>query len=193
MKTKLFSLSIVAASLLVLMNLTASAQVGPGQQRFFRDQGDAPLGRIDQRREMRTRLGLTNEQMKKLRDLRLSSAKTAIPPRATLQIKRLELQQLMLSDKPDRVAIDRKVKEISDARAALMMIHIDRQLAVREILTPEQREKLAEMRADLRARRFERQLEPPRGWRPGPGRPPGPLPPGERPPAPPAPPPAPPQ
>lgn len=148
-----FSFS-VAALALAFSGVTVIAQSGstpPGQalapkaQRF----------KHGLRKEMREKLGLTSEQATKLHDLRLEFQKAAVPIRANLKTKRLELRQLMSADRPDRTAIDRKVSEISNVRSALMKNRIDHQLAVREILSGDQWQKLRDLRSELRTRRSE--------------------------------------
>ena len=166
MRTKFYSVSVAAALLLILTSLPVSARQGLGARQFRRAER-AHFAQLFRSHELREKLGLTNDQVTKLRDLRFDSAKGVVGARANLQTKRLELQQLMSAEKPDRGAIDRKIDEISEARSALMKNRVDHQLAVREILTPEQLEKLAELRAEFQRRRFERRMEGLHEPRPG--------------------------
>ena len=100
--------------------------------------------------EMRKRIGITDEQAAKIRQQTLDFRKAEIRNRADLEIKRLDLHNLMASDTPDRAAIDRTLQEVGAAQMALEKSAIDFHLAMRSALTPEQREKLKAMRQEFR-------------------------------------------
>jgi len=74
----------------------------------------------------------------------------------------------MEADKPDRAAIDAKLQEISNSRLALEKSRVHFHLAMKEAITPEQREKLHQLMSER--------------WRHegGPGRPGGPRGQGQR-------------
>lgn len=112
---------------------------------------------------MRRELGLTDEQMKRLRDMGTQAQRSGIRTRADLEIKQLDLQELLGAANPDRAAIDRTIREIAELRAAEMKAGIDMRLGLQSVLTPEQREKMR----GLRERRFRE-----RGVGPGAPRPP---------------------
>lgn len=121
---------------------------GPGQ-RGFRHPGRGMRGMPDIAR-LREQLGLTDDQVKQLHALRVEGAKNAIRSRADVEVKRLELRELLQADQPDRAAIDRKLRELSDARYTAQKQRIDQRLAMRDILTPEQRSKMKELRGKFR-------------------------------------------
>jgi len=119
---------------------------------------------LDER--MRRELGLTDDQTKRLRELRLQTQKSAIRSRADLETKQLELQELLSAQTPDRAAIDRTIREIGELHASQMKADIDMRLGLQSVLTPDQRKKMN----DLRERRFNERVPGPGG--PGaPGRP----------------------
>lgn len=94
---------------------------------------------------VRERLGITPEQALKIRQQELNFRKVQIRNRAELEVKRMELAELLAADKPDRGMIDKKLREISDTQFTAEKSRIDHRLAMREALTPEQREKLKQM------------------------------------------------
>jgi len=102
--------------------------------------------------EMRKRLGITEEQAAKIRQQSLDFRKTEIRSRADLQVKRLDLHSLLAAETPDRAAIDSALQEVGAAQMALQKTNIDFRLAMRGALTPEQREKLIEMREEFQHR-----------------------------------------
>ncbi|NOZ56360.1 MAG: Spy/CpxP family protein refolding chaperone [Calditrichaeota bacterium] len=91
-------------------------------------------------------LNLTDEQRKQIQELRLKLAKETLPLRNELGVKRLELKELMMADKPNLKAIEGKIDEIKKLEASLQKKRVENRLAVRSILTPEQQEKLAKLR-----------------------------------------------
>lgn len=102
--------------------------------------------------EMRQKLGITEEQAAKIRQQTLDFRKAEIRNRADLQIKRLDLHNLMAADTPDRAAIDRTLQEVGAAQMALEKSAVDFHIAMRTALTPEQREKLKAMRDEFHPR-----------------------------------------
>ena len=118
---------------------------GPGQRSSVGGSGSHPARMLRSERAHR-QLGLSKEQSNRLRQLRLEGRKSAIRRRADMETKQLELQELLSVDEPDRAAIDRTVQEIGDLHAAKMKAGIDQRLGFKDVLTPEQREKMRELR-----------------------------------------------
>ncbi len=104
--------------------------------------GPAPLGRIVNNPAMRERLGITAEQAAKITQQENDFQKAGIQNRATMEIKHMELEQLMSSEKPDRAAIDKKLSEISAAQLTEQQANVHHQLDMKSAMTPEQQMKL---------------------------------------------------
>ncbi len=121
---------------------------------------------------IKAELGLTDEQAEKLRQTFTESRKAGIRTRADLQIRRMELHELLRAEKTDRDAAMKKVQEISDLRAQMMRQHVESMLAAKTILTPEQQKKIHAMMAERMSRRGEG-FRHRRGFRRGPGGPGG--------------------
>ena len=92
--------------------------------------------------EVRQQIGVSADQAAKIRQQESDFRKTEIRNRADLQVKRLDLRDLLSAEKPDRAAIDSKLQEISTAQLAMEKAAVGHQLDMREALTPAQREKL---------------------------------------------------
>lgn len=110
------------------------------------------LARMVNNPDFRNKLGITADQAAKIRQQTTDFRKSQIRGRADLEVKRLELRDLLAADNPDRSAIDQKLQEISSARLAQEKSSIDYRLAMRSALTPEQRQKLQQMRDQFRQR-----------------------------------------
>ena len=83
--------------------------------------------------------GLTEEQQKKVQALDLETEKALLPLKAQMDVKAAELKGLALAENPDKGAIDKKIEEIGLLRTQIMKKKIMNKLAVRALLTPDQR------------------------------------------------------
>jgi Spy/CpxP family protein refolding chaperone len=124
------------------------------------------LSRLLSDPEIQQKVGVSAEQVAKIRQQESAFRKTEIRERADLEVKRIDLRDLLAADKPDRAAIDRQLQEISASQLALEKSRVDFRLNMKDALTADQREKLrAALREKWQARRSQRgQL---RGPRPG--------------------------
>lgn len=113
---------------------------------------DFMLARLVNSLEFREKLGITTDQATKIRQQTTDFRKAEIRGRADLEVKRIELRDLLAAENPDRSAIDQKLQEISAARLTSEKSAIDYHLAMRSALTPEQRQKLDQMRMDFHDR-----------------------------------------
>jgi Spy/CpxP family protein refolding chaperone len=115
---------------------------------------------------IRQQVGITDEQAATIRKQELDFRKTEIRGRADLEVKRIDLKDLLAADKPDRAAINAKLQEISAAQLSLQKSSIDYRLTMRDAITPAQREKLRQVMRD----RWQRGGGPGRAGRQGGGR-----------------------
>jgi Spy/CpxP family protein refolding chaperone len=97
---------------------------------------------------IRQQVGITDDQFAKLRQQESDFRKTQIRDRADLQVKRIDLRDLLSADKPDRAAIDSKLQDISASQLALEKAAVDFRLDTRDAITPAQREKLRQALKD---------------------------------------------
>ena len=111
----------------------------------------------------------TGKQVAKIRQQESDFRKAEIRNRADLKVKRIDLNDLLAADKPDRTAIDSKLQEISTAQLALEKSRIDNRLNMRDALTPAQRQKLRDLINERRQRGDRSGPRGPQGatrWRP---------------------------
>jgi periplasmic protein CpxP/Spy len=86
-------------------------------------------------------IGLSAEQVTKLKDMQLSLDKTRIKTEADIQVAERELRALTEDEKSDLGAIEAKLKQSSDLQVGLRMTSIKARRDVYALLTPEQRTK----------------------------------------------------
>lgn len=87
------------------------------------------------------RASLTDEQRKKLDPLRLEYKKKVYPLKAKLKQAKVELALLIGSDNPKQKDIDKKIDEIAKLKAEKMRLKATHKIAVRKLLTEEQKAK----------------------------------------------------
>lgn len=86
-------------------------------------------------------IGLTAEQVGKLKDIQLNLDKTRIKAEADIQVAERELKALTDDEKSDLGAIEAKLKQSEDMQVGLRMTSIKTKREVLGLLTPEQRAK----------------------------------------------------
>jgi Spy/CpxP family protein refolding chaperone len=102
--------------------------------------------------EVRQQIGVSADQAAKIRQQESDFRKTEIRNRADLQVKRIDLRDLLSADKQDRAAIDSKLQDISTSQLAMEEAAVGHQFDMREALTPAQREKLRQWMMQRRDR-----------------------------------------
>ena len=86
-------------------------------------------------------IGLTAEQVTKLKDMQLNLDKTRIKSEADIQVAERELKALTEDEKSDLGTVEAKLKQSGDLQAGLRMTSIKARRDVLALLTPEQRAK----------------------------------------------------
>jgi len=86
-------------------------------------------------------IGLTADQVTKLKDIQLNLDKTRIKAEADIQVAERELKALTDDEKSDLGAIEAKLKQSEDMQVGLRMTSIKTKREVLGFLTPEQRAK----------------------------------------------------
>lgn len=147
---------------------------GPAIRQGHRGRGAGLLALLDNPR-VKAYLNLTDPQVDQLRQIAVESQKVAVKNRAEVEVREIELRELLRADQPDREAIMKKLDELSSLRGNLMKQRVEALLSARSVLTPEQQKKV---RSFLENRegfgmRGERPGERPGGWGPPSGTPRG--------------------
>jgi Spy/CpxP family protein refolding chaperone len=95
-------------------------------------------------------LGLTPDQERKLRDLRTEFAKASVRRIADIRVAEIELNSLLEQDRWDLTKIEPTVKQVATLQGDLRLARIKTLAAGREVLTPEQIEKLKRIGHSMR-------------------------------------------
>lgn len=149
--------SLAAALLFVLP--TAWAQMNEDEETYDASSGGTgmmPPGHMSQggqggmmaqmsAEHLKQRLGLTDEQTAKLKELRRAYLKETVMQTAKIRVAELELVDLLDDKKLDMSKIEKKVKETEALRSELTLSRVRSLMKSAEFLTPEQFEKLRAM------------------------------------------------
>ena len=134
--------SIAALMLLAGAFIPATAQTPPPQT----STQDAPPAQAVQAPNLQAELNLTPEQIQKWRALNIELREQEFNGNQRLRQARRGLADAMESPNPNEDVIKQRAKELADAQSAMTQLQALRQARVLQILTPEQRIKLREIR-----------------------------------------------
>lgn len=137
----------VTGALVVAGAAAAVAAQEPGPARR-----EGRMGRPDSA-AIQAELGLSAEQAAQLKKLRDEGRKQAIRQHADLAIARIELEEAMDAPSVDEKLVAARVKAVSDLEASSLQARTSQRLAMRRLLTPEQQEKMKQLRRQGRLER----------------------------------------
>lgn len=138
---KRFALSLAAV---VLVVGTALAQQGLGEGKWWK------------RPRVVQALGLTSAQTSELEKIFAKSRPKLIDLKADLEKRQFAYEQAMTADKVDRADVESKIEAREQARAKLQKELSLMELDMKQVLTPEQREKVMQLREENRQKLMER-------------------------------------
>jgi len=134
---------------------------GPGRRGMARRRGfgggGGLLGMAENPR-VRQYLGLTDDQVARLHKIGVDAQKASVQTRADMQLRHIELRELLRADNPDHDAIMQKLDEVSALQGKMQKQRLEAMLSARGVLTPDQVKKLKTFRENRGA-----------GGGPGPG------------------------
>lgn len=133
MKKKIFATAVFTV-MLALITSVSFAQRGQGFGMNNQQNG------CDQNKSTQCMIpDLTQEQQAQIKTLRIEQMKASNTHRADMKILRAEYQKLVSSDNVDMKAVNNKIDEITDMRAAQMKQRVAHRQEVRKLLTDDQK------------------------------------------------------
>ena len=152
---------LVVVVLMVMMGTLAFAQNRTGMGRGM-GPGDG-TGPMHERQDMMAKLNLSEDQQAQMQKMRLDVQKKQTALQAKIRIARLEMEELYGATNPDKAAIEKKMKEVSDLQYQEKLAMLDHQFGVNAILNPEQqkiwKKHLQQGGHGMRDRVIERRIE----------------------------------
>jgi len=135
-----------------LMAAVAVGVVAAGAGSVLAQQADAPR---QWGAKIQADLGLTDDQAASLKELRRQERQASMGRWADLRTTRKELNQLLVAPQLDEAAIAAQVQKLAALQAASVTAQANHDIAVRKLVTPEQFQKMQQMRTRFASR----------GWR----------------------------
>jgi Spy/CpxP family protein refolding chaperone len=117
---------------------------------------DVPDGKWWKRPRLAEELGLTKEQQGQIEKIFVKSRTRLIDLKADLEKRQLALQEAMEDKSADRKDVERKIEAAENSRAELQKARVLMILDMKQVLKPEQWEKLVRRQQEMRERRGER-------------------------------------
>ena len=108
------------------------------------------------REALRAELGLSDEQVAAIRELRTQQRKDEGKRRADARAARLGLEQALSAEPVDEAAVAARVKTLADVEAASARARAESRLALRRLMSAEQYQKLAQSRSRVFGARWHR-------------------------------------
>jgi Spy/CpxP family protein refolding chaperone len=115
-----------------LMAMVAAVLMIFSVQSFSRPDGTKHIQKFMEK------LNLTDEQKKDVEKIHFDAEKQTIAQKAEMETARVELQQLLKTNTPDKSDIEKKISEMSDIGVQVRMIKINSWFAINKLLTPDQ-------------------------------------------------------
>lgn len=106
--------------------------------------------------KMKDKLGLSDEQVNRLKALKSEAKKQKIRIKADIEILQIELYDLLHKDEVDVKAVDAKIEEIGERKTEMYKASIHAKLDAQNILTPKQ---LKEYKRIKKEERYKRHMQ----------------------------------
>jgi Spy/CpxP family protein refolding chaperone len=87
-------------------------------------------------------LGLTDEQVGRLHKMGVEAEKASVQMRADMELRHIELRELLRADNPDHDAIMQKLDDLNALRGKMEKQQVETLLSARSVLTPDQQKKV---------------------------------------------------
>ena len=157
---KLFRFIVVTA-MLVTLSMSIQAQGAPQQQNTAAPaQPQTQAQTQAQADQMLGALNLTQDQIQKIRSINAELQEQRDEANLRLRLAQRSLREAIQSPTPDETLISERSKEVADAQANTIRLRSLREARILQVLTPEQRITLRELRQQALIRRNSNQQMP---------------------------------
>jgi Spy/CpxP family protein refolding chaperone len=147
----------LAAVVLLASFVSTRAQTALPNQNAPQSPPNNVAAQPPQAQNLPAELGLTPQQTQQWREINREFRNQEMTATLKMREARLALNEAMESANPNEEVIKRRAKELADAQSAVTQLQALRQARVLQMLTPDQRIKLKEIRERTQAMRREQQ------------------------------------
>jgi Spy/CpxP family protein refolding chaperone len=97
-------------------------------------------------------IGLTQNQVDRIEKMQEQFEEYAIKQKAELKIKEMKIHSYLKKDKIDRKRMEKMIREVTNMKTDMQIAHMNYLLDLKELLTPEQLQKIERFRKERRLR-----------------------------------------
>jgi Spy/CpxP family protein refolding chaperone len=151
---------VFAIAMLITLSVSIRAQGGQQQQQNAGDGGAQT--QMTQADQMLGPLNLTQDQIQKIRLINAELKDERQAANLRLRLAQRELREAIQSPTPDEALISQRSKEVADAQANTIRLRSLTEARILQVLSPEQRIKLRQLRQQAMTRRNGNQQQFPR-------------------------------
>ncbi|OQX53218.1 MAG: hypothetical protein B5M53_07250 [Candidatus Cloacimonas sp. 4484_209] len=101
-------------------------------------------------KELIKQIGLSEKQVNTIRDLSISTMKKMVKIQADIKLKKIDLQEIMDSDKPDEGKAEGLIRQIMKLETDMRIAKTKQMIVIKKTLTPEQMDKLEQFKKEHR-------------------------------------------
>lgn len=112
--------------------------------------------------KFKSEIGLTDEQAAKIEKMQLAHQESMIKSNSDIKLLELKIGNALKAESVNRSAVEKMIRTVSEQRTDLLIKRINFLLDVKDILTPEQLERIEKMKNDMRLKRFHQRDRRPR-------------------------------
>lgn len=129
----------------------------------------AEFPRLWKNKELIKNIGISKEQVGKIKDLSITTEKKLIKVRADIELKEIDLREVLDEDKPNEGKAEGLIKGIMKLKTDARILKTKQMIDMKKILTPEQLEKLQQFKREhqmrgkqIRRKQMREKFGPPR-------------------------------
>ncbi len=154
----------------VLASFTITLESAPMQRKMMRHAGfgimmaEKNLFPAKMLLKVKDEIGLTEEQVTKIEKMEEIYQESAIKKHADIKVQELKFHSYLKSDQIDRSKMEKMIRDIAKKRTDLQIDHINYLLDLKNLLTPEQIEKIDALKKE-RMHKMMRHRDMRKPWR----------------------------
>ncbi len=145
----------------ILTLMVAAMMGGPGHMgKMAKVMGlEMTVNALVQNEDIQKEVGLSDEQLTKIRDIKFKTDKEVVKLRSDMELKEIDLREELSKDNPDMTKVEKLIKAKHAIMADIELAKVKEYTAVKKILSEKQIEKLKEiMRERMRKMMWRRRM-----------------------------------
>ena len=131
----------------ILTLMVAAMMGGPGHMgKMAKVMGlEMTVNALVQNEDIQKEVGLSDEQLTKIRDIKFKTDKEVVKLRSDMELKEIDLREELSKDNPDMTKVEKLIKAKHAIMADIELAKVKEYTAVKKILSEKQIEKLKEI------------------------------------------------